>query len=148
MEVDDVVKTEEQQDVVKVEEPTEDATATNEEAPPRLDRFGRPMKPRKEPPEDVKMRSRILKICEHYMEDDNTSITITAGEINEGVKTMLELILETLPKAISRMSHKSFIYGALMTKIDPLLAKTVMDDIIRSEMPAAFKRADKMACKA
>lgn len=118
------------------------------EVAPRLDRRGRPMRERKEAPDDVKLRSKILKIGESYLEELNQSIILTAGEINGQLQTYGDLIMETLPKAMSRLAHKSFMYGSLMTRVDPLLAKTVIEDVITTEMPNCFKRGDRMGSKA
>lgn len=95
-----------------------------------------------------RLRSRILKIGESAVEELETSIILTAGEINMNLVNHGEMIIDILPKAMGTLAHKSFLYGALATKIEPLLAKTVIEDVIKEIMPAAFARGDKMACTA
>lgn len=77
-----------------------------------------------------------------------TTIIMTAGEVNLGLVAYGDLIIDILPKAMSTFAHKSFMYGSLATKIDPLLTKTLVEEVINERMSAAFKRGDKMGCKA
>jgi hypothetical protein len=95
-----------------------------------------------------RLRGKILKLGEHMDEELETTIILTAGEINLGLQAYGELIIDLLPKAMGRFAHKSFLYGSLVTKLDALLAKTAIEEVINSELPRAFKEADKMACKA
>jgi hypothetical protein len=97
---------------------------------------------------NFRLRSKILKIGESLTEELETSIIMTAGEINLHLVDFGEMIIDLLPKAMGTLSHKSFLYAALATKIDPLLAKTVIEDVIKEVMPAAFAKGDKMACSA
>ena len=111
-------------------------------------RRGRFRGERKPLPEDVILRAKILKMGESLTEELQSDIIMTAGEINLQLTSFGEMIIETLPKAMGRLSHKSFLLGSLATKIDPLLSKTVIEEVLTIEMPKAFQSADKMACKA
>lgn len=79
------------------------------------------------------------------MEELDSQIILTAGELNLQLPVYGEMIMDTLPKAMGRFAHKSFMLGSLCTKLDSLLAKTVIEEVITVELPTAFKNADKMA---
>ena len=111
-------------------------------------RFGRFRGERKPLPEDVILRAKILKMGESLTEELQSDIIMTAGEINLQLTSYGEMIIDTLPKAMGRLAHKSVLLASLATKLDSLLSKTVIEEVITLEMPKAFQSADKMAWKA
>jgi len=46
-------------------------------------------------------------------EDSSTSIIYTAGEINLGLTTYGDLVVDIVPKAFGRLAHKSLIYASI-----------------------------------